>query len=428
MKLLFITPQVPYPPQQGTTIRNYNLLRHLAKRHTIDLISFESQDDELTDENPLYQLCRRFEVVPQPLRTMGARLRDTIFSPLPDMGHRLESAEMHALIERWVANAEPGEWHIVQIEGIEVAQYGRQVLEGMKCRFGDQPGARPKLIFDNHNCEYLLQKRNALNDLRTPRRWVGGAYSVTQWFKLWRYERSVCHSTDATVAVSDADQSALQILAPQTRVATVPNGIDIDNLPVLSGSSTVLSSLDRELSILFIGKMDYRPNIDAMLWFGQEIFPLIKAEVADVRLNIVGLNPHTRLDPLRGDPAISITGKVEDVTPYLAAATAYVIPLRVGGGTRFKVLEAMAHSKAIVTTSLGIEGIPAIANEHLFIADTPEAFAKAVIRLLEEKARGEGKQGQTMGENSRNLVVEHFAWQHIVPRLEQLYQQIRMAQ
>lgn len=449
MKILFITPQLPYPPRQGTTIRNYNLIRYLADSHTVDLLTLAAPGEKLDATSPLHECCRRIGTVPQPVRSTAQRIKDTFSSPLPDMGHRLESAEMRALIDQWLdeagldetALAETGldetalnetgtcEWDIVQIEGIEVAQYGAQILDGLRQRFPNQADALPKLVFDDHNCEYLLQKRNALNDLLVPKRWIGGIYSTLQWQKLRRYERQICQDADATLAVSIADKDALQKIAPDADITVVFNGFDPPEEPPeeqpenLSEEQPDASERRTSKTLLYIGKMDYRPNVDAMLWFGREILPIIQSEIPDTELKIVGMNPHPRLDELSTVPGIEITGMVEELGPYLAEAAVYVIPLRVGGGTRFKALEAMAYRKPIVATSLGIEGIPVEDRRDLLIADSAADFAAAVVRLLRDQEAA-GTLSQTLGENGCRLVESTFTWASIMPVVEGVYDRI----
>ena len=174
---------------------------------------------------------------------------------------------------------------------------------------------------------------------------------------------------------------------------------------------------------VFTGKMDYRPNIDAALWFAEEVLPLVVAQVPDACFQLVGMNPHARLDVLRADPHVAITGAVPDTRPYIAAAAVYVIPMRVGGGTRFKALEAMACGKAIVSTSLGVEGIPVQHGRELLLADTPADFASAVLRLVTDLRSG-GTLQQQLGAAARRFVEERYGWQTIIPRLNEVYQQV----
>ncbi|MCE7987338.1 MAG: glycosyltransferase [Caldilinea sp. CFX5] len=409
MKILFLTPQLPYPPRQGTTIRNDGLIRHLAQRHTIDLLTFVTPEQEPDHNSPLYHACRRIAYLPQPIRSLRQRAIDTLRSPLPDMALRLESPAMHNLVQSWLVDG----YDIVQVEGIEMAQYGFHALDKR------WTGAnRPLLIFDDHNCEYLLQKRNALTDLQQPKRWPAALYSLIQWQKLRHYERQICQRADAVLAVSPVDQQALEQLTPGLHVTVIANGIDatIAQSPVASRQSPP--------TLLFTGKMDYRPNVDAVLWFADEVLPLIQREAPTVHFQIVGMNPHPRLERLRSNPAIEITGGVESVVPYFQAATIYVTPLRVGGGTRFKVLDAMLHGKAIVSTTLGVEGLGVRHEEELLLADTPTAFAAAILRLVNDIQTG-GALGRQLGTNAQYFVKANYSWQQIIPKVEEVYRQVQ---
>lgn len=409
MKLLIVTPQLPYPAWQGTTIRNFNLIRSLAQRHAVDLLSFLAPGEELALDNPLQQLCERIAFVEQPSRTTTQRIRSTLSTLTPDMGLRLESPAMYELIQDWTKQTV---YDVVQVEGIELAQYGRAVA-------GRRRGAQlPALVFDNHNCEYLLQKRNALTDLRRPKRWPAAAYSLVQWQKLRRYEAAIVRDADAVVAVSDADREALLDLEVSTPITVVSNGIDLDAYRPMSESPT--ASPVSAKTIVFTGKMDYRPNIDAVLWFAQAVLPRVLTQAPDVRFQIVGMNPHPRLDTLRSHPSIEITGAVPDTRPYIHRATAYIIPMRIGGGTRFKALEAMACGAPIVSTSLGVEGIDVRNGEEMLIADAPEEFAAAVLRLLAEATETDAAVPvrRLLGAQGRRFVEAHYGWEQIIPRLE----------
>ncbi|MBX3000253.1 MAG: glycosyltransferase [Caldilineaceae bacterium] len=409
MKILFLTPQLPYPPRQGTTLRNYHLIRHLARDHTIHLVTFIAPGERLDSESPLHQLCERIETLPQPQRPLWRRGVETITSPWPDMGLRLTTSRAHRLIQGLIATQS---YAIVQVEGIEMAAYGWRALHAV-------PRAmRPAFVFDDHNAEYLLQKRAALVDLQIPRRWPAALYSLIQWQKLSRYERTICRAADAVLAVSDPDREALRRLHPKIEPVVVPNGIDLSGY-----AATPFTSADDCPTLVFTGKMDYRPNVDAVLWFAQAVLPLVEAQVPEVRFQIVGMNPHSRLDALRDKPAITITGAVEDPRPYVQNAAVYVVPMRVGGGTRFKVLEAMASQKPIVSTSLGVEGIAVGDGEELLIADTPDHFAARIVELLHDQ-NGSGVQSRALGKAAYEFVEANYTWDRIIPRLQTLYRQI----
>jgi len=407
MRILVLTPQLPYPPRQGATIRNYSLLRRLARRHEVDLLTFLAPGESLDASNPLHGLCRRIETVIQPHRSLARRARDTLLSPLPDMALRLASPDMGAMVDRAVTR----QYDLVQAEGIEMIPYGLHMVSTRRA------GTRPALVFDDHNCEYLLQKRNALTDLRTPSRWLGAAYSLVQWLKLRRYEQRAGSASDLTIAVSGPDAAALAGIGISSRILVVPNGIDV------AAYSSLCVTPPGAGTLLFLGKMDYRPNIDAALWFAGEVLPMIQSSVPGVRFQIVGQNPHPRLDVLRNHPAVDITGSVPEIGPYLAAASVLVIPMRVGGGTRFKALEAMAACRPIVSTSLGVEGINVTGGRELLIADTPTDFAGAVLHLMADQQRG-SIETQRLTANARRFVEKHYDWDVLTPALEQAYQDL----
>jgi len=398
MRILILTPQLPYPPQQGTSLRNYHLLRYLAARHEVSLLSFAGADARPSHLAHLQAFCHTVRTVPAPERSMARRLWTLLSSARPDMAWRLFSPEYARALATGLAR-EP--FDILQVEGIEMAPY----------LWGLQP-PHPFVVFDDHNAEYVLQKRAFLTDLRRPQRWPAAAYSLVQWRRLRRFERAVCRRANGLVAVSQADAQALTALDPRLSPVVVPNGVDLEayrpDFPPLAGLA--------HPSLAFTGKMDFRPNIDAVLWFAQQVLPLLWQRDPDMRFYVVGQSPSPRLDPLRAEPRITITGRVDDVRPYIAGADAYVVPLRVGGGTRLKVLEAMAMGKALVSTSLGVEGLGVGDGREALLADTPEAFAEAVASLLADAGRR-----RALGQAARAFVERGYGWERIGPRLEAVY-------
>jgi glycosyltransferase involved in cell wall biosynthesis len=334
--------------------------------------------------------------VEPPARVTRDRLRDMLTTRQPDMALRLASEAYARRLAAWLARES---FDVVHVEGIELAPY-LGVVEAA------QP--RPLIVFDDHNCEYLLQQRVFLTDLRIPARWPGAAYSLVQWRRLRRYEAQACRRADRVLAVSEADAAALQRLVPGLDVVVVPNGIDTRAYFPSPGSS--ISTL------VFTGTMDFRPNVDAVLWFAREVLPRIRAEVPETRLVVVGQRPHRRLDALWKDPAVTLTGWVEDTRPYIADAAVYVVPLRMGGGTRLKLLEAMAMGKPMVSTRLGAEGYPVTHGRELLLADTPADFAAAVVALLRSP-----EQQAELGRVARAFVERWYDWRVIVPQVEAVY-------
>ncbi len=406
-KILILTPQFPYPPHQGTTMRNYNLIAGLAQRHEVHLLAFG--DPAGSGSTPLDGLCASIQVVAPPVRSTAQRLRGMLFSRLPDMAQRLPSAEFEERLAATMARERPD---IVEVEGIELAQYLFQAAEVREGKKGDVPS--PLLVFDDHNAEYVLQQRAFETDARQPGRWIPAAYSFVQWQRLRGYERRACETADRVVAVSETDAGVLRDLVPGLEPAVVPNGVD---MALCTEPVAPLAEGPREEDLVFTAKMDFRPNVDAVLWFALEILPLILAEAPGTRFWVVGKDPHPRLAPLAENPAIVITGWVEDVRPYIAGAGVYVVPLRMGGGTRLKVLEAMAMGKAIVSTTVGAEGFEVVSGRELVLGDTPEEFAAAVVTLLGDRERRE-----KMGKVAREFAAAGYDWPIVVPMMERVYE------
>ncbi len=399
MRILLLSPQRPYPPHQGTTLRNFNILKELAQRHTVCVLSFLEPDQNPADSGPLPHLCQWLETIPAPQRSTAMRLRQLLTTPRPDMTWRLWSPAFNArLAERLRQEA----FDVVEIEGIEMAPYLPTIAAA-------QP--RPLIVYDGHNAEWILQKRACLADIKNPLRWVAAAYSWVQWRRLRRYEADLLRRVDHTLAMSAPDQAALHSVAPDAPSTVVPNGVDLAAYTAFQGEPV-------QYDLLFTGKMDFRPNIDAALWFGQRVLPLIQAQRPQTTFAIVGQRPHPRLDILRQNPGITITGYVDDVRPYLAGATGYVAPLRVGGGTRLKLLEAMAMRKPIVSTTVGAEGFPVVNGQELILADEPELFAQAVLALLADPARR-----NRLAASGCAFAHAHYGWDSLVPQLERVYHQ-----
>jgi sugar transferase (PEP-CTERM/EpsH1 system associated) len=397
MRLLVLTPQLPYPPHQGTSLRNFNLIAQLAKRHQVCLLTFLEPDQSLKEADPLLDRCQWIDTVPVSQRSDSLRLRQMLTTRRPDMAWRLWST---TFLDRLAKRLAEAPFDVVQIEGIELAPYLPTVR-------AVQP--RPLIVYEGHNAEWILQKRAFLTDLRTPRRWPAAAYSFVQWMRLRSYEAEVCRRVDRVVAVSEADRDAILTIAPEVAVTVVPNGVDLDEHTGYTGPV-------QSFELVFTGKMDFRPNVDAMLWMGREVWPLIHRHRPQARLAIVGQRPHSRLNALRESPGITITGWVADVRPYIGGATVYVAPLRVGGGTRLKLLQAMAMGKAIVATSLGAEGFPVTHGRELLLADSADSFAQAVLALLDDR-----QQRTQLGKAARGFVEANYGWDALVPRLESLY-------
>jgi polysaccharide biosynthesis protein PslH len=402
LNLLFLTPQLPFPPRQGTAIRNWGLINHLAERHSIWLLSF-IEPGQSPETPELRSACRQVVTLPVPRRTRAGRLR-TLLSLQPDMAHRLWSPEYAAALTTLLRQTA---FDFVHVEGIELASY----LPFISRPLSDRP--RPLTLYDAHNAEYLLQRRAFLNDLRLPARWLAALYSLIQFPRLKKFEGDVCSGVDRVTCVSAQDAAVLRRLAAKVQPVIVPNGIDIDayaaNVPPAASG--------RPPYLVFTGKMDYRPNVDAALWFAEAIFPLIRARRPEMQFCIVGQKPSERLRKLDAQAGVVVTGAVDDPRPYIAGAAVYVAPLRMGGGTRFKLLEAMALSRPIVSTRLGAEGFAVRSGQELLLADSPPAIAEAVLMLLNNPL-----QAQTLAQAGHAFARAGYDWSTIIPRLEAAYQ------
>ena len=419
-RLLFLAPQVPYPPHQGTTIRNYNLMANLAEDYEVHLLCFQQEGDDPVGNTPLPRLLTVVDSTPAPKRSTTRRAITTVTSRLPDMALRLASdtyqTRLGALLEQY-------RYDIVQIEGIEMAPYGLWLANHplwrsarVKENLPGIPIGRPALVFDDHNAEYVLQQRAWETDVRRPARWHAAAYSAIQVNKLRRYERQICQQADRVVAVSEADRDSLRALDPSLDITVVPNGVDLDYYAAYSRERDSQAPDYGPQALVFTGKMDFRPNIDAVVWFANEVLPLIQRAEPETRFVIVGKEPHPRVQELASRPGVTVTGWVPDIRAHIAAAAVYVVPLRIGGGTRLKVLEAMAMRSAIVSTRLGCEGFPLDGQEIITFADDAPAFADATVALLRDPARS-----ARQGEAGRLFVEANYGWSAIVPRLRAVY-------
>lgn len=396
MNVLFLTPHLPYPPNQGAKLRNYALIHAVASRYEVDLLTFGSPQLVASEIDHLRSFCRNVMLVAPPERSPHQRLRQALTSPLPDIAYRLASEPFAAALAEALAN----DYDVVQVEGIEMAPYLLQVAREER---------RPRLIFDEHNAEYALQRRIFQTDLRSPRRWVGALYSLLQWRRLVGYETRACAAADAVVAVSEQDAAALRRLRHGTTVTVVPNGIDTSRYTVVAHQG--------KPNLLFVGTLDYRPNVDAVLWCLNDILPRVRRAVPQVWLTLVGRSPAPQVQQVAAQREdVLLLPDVPDVRPYLAKASVCVVPMRMGSGVRLKVLEAMAAGVPIVSTTLGVSGLAVRPGEHALVADTAQAFADAIVALLRDRALRE-----RLARSARALVEDWYDWRHITPRLLDLY-------
>ncbi|MGQ9889488.1 MAG: glycosyltransferase [Aggregatilineales bacterium] len=401
MRLLLLTPSLPYPPHQGGALRNYGLLRGLSTAgHRITLLSFHDGSPPV-ECTPLIDLCEAVHTVPTPSRAGAQRLFDLIASGAPDLARRLRSSAFCAALTALLAEQT---FDLVQLEGLEMAAWLPQICAA-------QPQAR--LCYDAHNAEYALQRAIYRVDRRTPRRWPLAAYSLIQWRRIQTFERDVCRQVNCVLAVSDEDAAALRPFRPDGCVHVIPNGIFI------SDYARANQRLDLgPNALVFTGKMDYRPNVDAMLWFTDAVLPQVQRAIPTARLYIVGQRPHPQIERLREKAGVFVTGWVDAVQPYLRAAAVYTAPLRMGSGTRLKILEAMAAGCAVVATSAAAAGLPAAVKSALVLADDASEMTDAIVTLLDDPPRR-----FQLGQAALAVVKSHFDWAILLPRLLAAYKE-----
>ncbi|WP_129670596.1 glycosyltransferase [Candidatus Chloroploca sp. Khr17] len=407
MKILLLAPYPPFPPRSGGALRVFHLARGLAMHHDLTLLTFAPNADAAAALAPLRERYSVVTVHGPPPRSMLRRAVTTLAAPLPDMALRNRSQPYAEALSRLLAAEH---YDVVQAESIEMAHYALMARD-----------LTQRIVLDQFNAEYLLQRRAALADLKgglalPPGRLVAGIYSLVQWRKLSRYERRLLRAFDHILVVSEQDRAALQrlVAAAASKLAVVPNGVDTARIR----PGAVRGDLGAS-TMVFVGALDYRPNLDALRWFTAEVLPLLRQKRRGVRLLVVGRAPGRVVQTLASDE-VELIGEVPSVAPYIDGAAVFVVPMRIGGGSRLKLLEALAMEAPVVATSMAVEGIAGVRNgKHLLIADRPEAFADAVFRLMQDP-----ELGRTLGAAGRSHVVDHYDWDASIASLNQLYQQV----
>lgn len=255
----------------------------------------------------------------------------------------------------------------------------------------------PTLLFQ-HNVESVITERY----YRTVRNPLSKLFWWSQWQKMLRYEQQACRRFAGVVAVSEVDKETLERKFSLHHVFAIPTGVDTEYFAPREEAV-------EPNSLVFTGSMDWLPNEDAILFFAREILGRVKEHIPNVKLTVVGRNPSRRLlNEMRKYPEIDVVGWVSDVRPYISRHSLYVIPLRIGGGTRIKAYEAMAMGKAVVSTHVGTEGLPLTNGQNVMLTDDPWHFAAAVVDLLQDH-----KKRQCLGETAREFVQRNFAWEKI---------------
>ena len=391
MHILWIKTELLHPVDKGGRIRTYQMLRELCREHRVTYLALDDGAGGPEARALASEYCH--ELVTVPFRSRGKRtagfyweLLCNLASPLPYAVAKYRSAALTRALERLVAS------HDIDVIVCDFLFPSLNVPDGLGV---------PVVLFQ-HNVEAAIWERHAQVAAHPVTRW----YMREQWRRMRAFEGSECRRMDRVVAVSGEDCRTLAAAYGISRVDEVPTGVDTD---YFRPTGTVTRNRNE---IVFTGSMDCLPNEDAVAWFADRILPRILAEVPDARFTIVGRTPSEKVRALaRAHEAISVTGSVPDVRPYMERAAAFVIPIRIAGGTRLKVYEAMGMEIPIVSTTIGVEGLPVHDGTEVLIADESDQFADAVVRVLRDPELG-ARLARTAAERVRS----EFGWREVAAR------------
>jgi sugar transferase (PEP-CTERM/EpsH1 system associated) len=397
MRILWVKIGGLWPLNTGGRLRSFHTIAELARRHRVTVLTTHDPADDPTPLGTRLADCERVVSIPYVVpghdsARFALALVRSWFSPLPVDIWRCRVPPLRKAVARHLAGGEVD---------LCVADYLAAAPNVA------MNGRIPSILF-THNVEHMIWKRLCQVETRAWRR----ALLEVEWQKLRRYEAQACARAHRTVAVSEADRAMLAEHAPRARVDAVPTGVDTTYFQP-DGSHETPGSL------VFFGSMDWFPNEDGIAHFVEAILPRIRARMPEVSVTVAGRKPPARVRRLAAVPGVRVTGTVEDVRPYVAEAAVCVVPLRVGGGTRLKIFEALAMGKAVVSTSVGAEGLPMIPGQHFLQADDPAAFADATSGLLQDPGRR-----RALGAAGRRLVEERYSWPQVAREFETICEDV----
>ena len=394
MKILFLSPTVPFPLTDGGRIRVFNLLKQIAEKNDVTLLALETQPTDAEGVTELQQLGIQVHLVPNaptlPRVSFGT-LANAFLKRQPITVARYDLPVYRRKFRELVATEN---FDLVHYEMFHTAQFHTEV---------DLPS-----VLSQQNVDSAIWRR-LCGETANP--FYKFAY-WTQQLAFQRYERVLSPKFDAVTCTSNIDAAVFQRHCAENTIEIIPNGVDVTHYqPDFTSEAPA--------HLIYIGSMDWYPNEDAVGFFADEVLPGIQDKVPDVQFSIVGGNPSARVQKLAEREGVVVTGRVPEIKPYFAEATVFVVPLRIGSGTRLKILEALAMGKAIVSTSVGAEGLDLKDSEEIFIADEPTPFADAVTRLLTDASLR-----RRVGENGRARVEQDYDWRSIGEKLHTLYESL----
>lgn len=393
MKILWIKTDFLHPTDRGGQIRTLETLKRLHERHEVHYVAYDNpvQPEGLARAREycsfVYPVAHHIPEKTSP--AFALQLLKGLVSPLP------------VAVERW--RSEAMRRRVGELLGLHR-------FDSVVCDFlfpAPHVDDLSRCTLFQHNVEAVIWERHAEQGRTPAHRWYFGI----QARRMGEYERQVCRAARNVIAVSDADAALMRQRYGVERVQAVPTGVDVDYFQPPAGTPPAPSA-----DLVFLGSMDWMPNIDGMQWFTEEIWPLILARRPGTTLAIVGRKPGPAVEALaRRAPGIKVTGTVPDVRPWLHGAGLSIVPLRIGGGTRLKIYEAMAARAPVVSTTIGAEGLDYSDGETIRLADTPAAFAEACLAMLDDPPAARRQASAAF-----DLVSSRYSWQAVTERFERL--------
>ncbi len=393
MKILFIHKQVLFPHNTGGKIRALNVLRHLSRSHEVTYLC-NLRPGEEASVSAMEEMGMQVQTTPARESKRGSvrfylDLIANLASPRPFTVDR----NFDPLLRERAASLHLHEkFDIVVCDCVQMARH----VEGLK-------GA--SLILFQHNVEAQILKRHSEKS-RGPL----ASYMALQWKKMARFESNVGSWFDAVIAISEPDKSMFQAIYGWSHVTAIDTAVDVEFF-----RPDALPGSEQEDRVVFVGSMDWLPNQEGVRHFLREIWPKVREKRPNAIVQIVGRNPPAEILNHDGQNGIEVIGQVADTRPYLIEATVSVVPILVGGGTRLKIFEAMAMRKAVVSTTIGAEGLPVRPGEHILLADTPELFAAEVVDLLANRSRR-----AAIAEAAHSLVNQRFRADLVASQFEEI--------
>ena len=402
LRILYFSSRECWPANSGARLRDFYLARALARRASLTYLGF-NRGGRATDPplrtrleqlgNVDYVLVHRPGAysIPNIVRGLAGRVPVTVWN--------FAASNMRAELRRLLAEHS---YDLVQMEGVHLFLYVPLIRAA---------ASHPKLVCDWHNIESELMLRYSANTTNVPKR----LYAARTARMLQRLEQELLEECDAHVVCSERERQNLLQRAPAACIRVIENGVDVDSLAE-PASHSALGPIERRRDLVFVGSMDYHANIDAVSYFVSGVWPQLHARQPELRFWIVGSRPAPEVLALGKHPGVNVTGTVEDVRPYYRGALAAVVPLRVGSGTRLKVLEAMAAGVPVVSTRLGIEGLDVAPGSDLLLADSPDELVAAITHLA-----GSDELWQRLASCSSQAVRARYDWPRLGESLFEFY-------